>query len=639
VNRLGQQNSNDAECAIGAAWVLDSPSSGYLPKFIKEFHTYPGGSNIPQLDEEEIERAVDAFDSACKAHCLELAAAATKIEPANAEWWRLRAILLWRHAAFVNDDTPRDSNWPELLEEFSRHDPDNALYDYLAAYFYWQSSAEIDFSGNADRLLIKNPEVFARGIDCFERGQKKSIFVIGDAGFPATAKFLRLTDTPLIDHPTIVNSRGIFYRKSILLRDVARWQWLRAEAEAADGDFATALALHGGNVNLYRQFAAAGRSAAYDNILTACRAATTSQLIDLGRKFQDSLSAEELHEIEAVCHQARIDKQVVDLAAQSLSSGNAQQKAGLRVNSDPWAIALGFSISALLSSAFSLGLVAGISALLTLCSGSELSTRVGVAELALLMLAAIGLTVTLCGLAPAGIISEQVQAWGLTIAVIALPVAFLTWAAWSWYRPSSFKYSLRSLFFLTFVVSLLLTLVALARPVVVSFATFPFQLQIPALGSGGWSAELLESIFRPLGNWMWAIYQWTVYSGPFLTVAIWVCFAAKLLQLKFQFAQRKNDETLPSFRDRLRAFGRSLTLPSLALSAMAIILYFLLFPKFVRDAERHFQSEMAFARNPDTHWQRVENAVQEVRGDPATMSEITDAARVDFSGDKEEESE
>jgi hypothetical protein len=52
VNRLGQQNSNDAECAIGAAWVLDSPSSGYLPKFIKEFHTYPGGSNIPQLDEE-----------------------------------------------------------------------------------------------------------------------------------------------------------------------------------------------------------------------------------------------------------------------------------------------------------------------------------------------------------------------------------------------------------------------------------------------------------------------------------------------------------------------------------------------------------------------------------------------------------
>lgn len=631
VERVRAANPHNAAYAIGAALVLDCPAPGFVGKYIKGYRTFPGGGQMPNLDDEEIRRAYDAFEHACRRRCLELAASATELDPANVEWQRLGALLLWRHSWLSQDSNPRDPNWQAILDGSALHDPDNAFYDYLAAYFYWESSAEIDYSGDVERLIIKDRATFDRGTAYFRRGQKKPLFAVGDAGYPATAEFLSKANIPLVEHPYIVNGRSIHIRRSMLLRTVARWQGRRADAAGAADDYQAALAMHRENHRMFEQFAATGKSSAYDNTLLACRNATTSQMMELATKYRDELSADQLQEIETICERASVDRAVVQNAALLLAGGNQQRAMGMTFNGDPWDVALAMAVSSLTSIVFASALLAAAATLLALYLPSQRRFRVGIAEHVLMLLAAVGVTATVFGFAPAGIIDQQLQAWGLTIAVLMIPVALVSWAAWAWLRPNHFQYSLRSLFVAFFVVSLLLTLVALIRPIVVSFASFPFQLKIPALGWGGWDASVLELAFRQLGSWLWAACQWTLYLGPYLTIAIWACFVATLLQLKSQFERREDDQTPPILQDHLHTLGEALRTPSLVLAALALFAYLLLVPRLIHITEQQFQSAMAFARQPDNHWTKVEQAVQNVRGDAVLMSEIEDSAQIELS--------
>lgn len=163
--------------------MLDSPSQEYVSKYLKRIETIPGFGAFPELDEEGLKAAEDAFEAQCKERCLELAAQATEADPTNVDWWRLRALLIWRYSMYSYDDSPRVDNWLEILQDASQHDPENALYDYLAAHFYWESSAEVDFQGETEQLAVKDAERFDRGVHHFEQGQKRTFFVVGDAGF------------------------------------------------------------------------------------------------------------------------------------------------------------------------------------------------------------------------------------------------------------------------------------------------------------------------------------------------------------------------------------------------------------------------------------------------------------------------
>src|SRR5690606_2473370 len=98
---------------------------------------------------------------------LELAGTAARLEPANIHWWRYYAQLLARCSRFSDDLTPRDPDWVTVLDECARHDPDNALYDYLAARFFWDAAAEVDYSGATAPLLINDTDIFRQGIRRF----------------------------------------------------------------------------------------------------------------------------------------------------------------------------------------------------------------------------------------------------------------------------------------------------------------------------------------------------------------------------------------------------------------------------------------------------------------------------------------
>ncbi|MGE3244552.1 MAG: hypothetical protein AB7G28_08865 [Pirellulales bacterium] len=302
-------------------------------------------------------------------------------------------------------------------------------------------------------------------------------------------------------------------------------------------------------------------------------------------------------------------------------------------------MALFMTVAALASSVIALALLGLVAESLARGNNASTNPNVTVAEHALLLLTSLGVTFTVFGLAPAGLISEQTQAWGLTILIMGAALAIVVWAIWTWRRPTRIQFSLRSLMICLLLVSLLLTLVAALRPVVVSFSTFPFRLKIPALSWQPWDAAVLETLIRQVASWLWPVCQWTLYLGPYVTFAIWVTFVATSLQLKSQFNARTSQRRTLSLRERLGNLGQSLRGPCFVLAAIALLAYLFLAPKTIELVEQHFQSLIAFARKPDDHWTKVERAVQAVRANQPLMTEIVDASRFELTTSAANEAE
>ena len=87
----------------------------------------------------------------------ELAARATELEPDEPQWWRLRVVLMNFQYGGRNVRTDPTSARPDfdsgfdlnLLDEAAKHDPDNALYDYLAGSYLWPPSAGHGLGGRS----------------------------------------------------------------------------------------------------------------------------------------------------------------------------------------------------------------------------------------------------------------------------------------------------------------------------------------------------------------------------------------------------------------------------------------------------------------------------------------------------------
>ena len=87
----------------------------------------------------------------------ELAARATELEPDESKWWRLRVVLMNFQYGGRNVRSVPTSVRPDfdagfdlnLLDEAAKHDPENALYDYLAGSYLWPRSAGHGLGGRS----------------------------------------------------------------------------------------------------------------------------------------------------------------------------------------------------------------------------------------------------------------------------------------------------------------------------------------------------------------------------------------------------------------------------------------------------------------------------------------------------------
>jgi len=630
VDRVLRAHPDDSRLVMGAALTLDNASTGFLSKYLKKIETLPGFGSFPDLDEEGITRAEDAFENQCRKRCLELAAKATELDPANPEWWRLRALLLWRNCPYSSyDEAPRDPNWSDILEQCERHDPGNALYDYLATYFRWEVSVEADIIGGRERLMVSDDVRFQRGIDCFSNGQARPYFEIGDAGFSATAEFLQHTRASLFAHLDIVNSRSIHWRRSLLLRSIWRRQDLRAEERALAGDVEAALALERQNLLLISQFTNASESQAYDQVAMAIRGTTVEMMNTLAQKHKNALTASEIQEIVGLHENAMLEQKVIEQASRELAKGKNQPRVGFHFAAGgatlaPWIIVI--VAPALVVLLLLVGLGANM---LSRVAADDTLPVVGPLGQTVALLAAIAVTIVAFGLAPAEIISREVQAWFFTVLLILTPIALASWIGWQWLRRRAFRFSLRAMLISVSLLCVLLGFVSFTRPDAESFDGLPFDLSIPVRDWEGLDGNSFGNAIPPDKRWLWAMLQWPAYHGHYLTVAVWAGFVMALYSLKVRTTRRQTAATAWNLRERLGGLFRSLGKPALVLSALALMTYLALAPTIVTHVEQEFQQKIAFARNPDSHWTKVENAVRKVRSNKQLMTKLQQAVQAE----------
>lgn len=594
-DRVLSAQPDSAELAAGAAVALDGPTWGFTSKYFWNVHLFDGHLWFPSGDEEDSERA---FESCCKERCLNLTVAATTLDPSNVEWWQLRALLLLRNPYLFPDGTPRDARWVEILEECARHDPDNALYDYLAAFFYWESS-EPESPWEKDRLKVADAEQFARGVKCFERGQTKRSVTVGDGGCSALVEFLTHTRLPKTQYVHVHYTPWIYFRWRMLPQELCGWQAMRADEEEAAGRLSSALAIRRQSLRLIDQYVSVNLSTACSDVAMDLRVTTTGHMRSLAEKLADSLSPEELASIAGLEENARLDREVVREADRLRWLEQAADRAA-RGDCD-WLF--GYSSHAMVIARVAVGmlpslalvlLLIGVTArLLSRLARQQALPRIGPLGHAVAVAAACAITVVVFGLAPAEIISPEVQAWVLTLLLILAPLVVVVRIAWRWLRRHEFKFSLRTMLVSTSALCVLLALVSITGFDVESFHTFPFELSIPGRGWEGLSvSQLYDTVFWSRGDGIRTLFQWIAYGGQYFTVALWAGFAAVLLRRKARRSPRKTGGEPFRLSDRLGALCRSINRPLLVCAALALLIYLALAPRVMERAVTYYSGRV-----------------------------------------------
>lgn len=201
------------ETALGAAWMLHGPSLGFFIHHLDPL----GVPRVSKGNNMHVDRECDAFEAAAGATCLAFAERATRLEPHDAQTLRARALFVLGENSFEESPEARDANWPATLRELSRHEPNNAWYDYLAAEHLFNASTHFDEDDPNIPLVVDDPQQYAEAIHYFEQGLTKDLVWDSEPGFHAVVSLLDRAAVPTHEHFDLVASRFIEHRLATLV--------------------------------------------------------------------------------------------------------------------------------------------------------------------------------------------------------------------------------------------------------------------------------------------------------------------------------------------------------------------------------------------------------------------------------------
>ena len=274
-------------------------------------------------------RLCEDFELLCREACLARIEKATRLDGTNVELWRARALLLFQ-TKFMNIDLEaRRDDWLAVLDECLEHDPENALYDYLAALYLWTSSAEYDWEEDGYILKIKDDETFNRGNARLVSGLAKPHLKSGTEGYAATLTFLAKTSVAKLDHLTAAGSRQIDGRVYNLLYRIMRWQSVQLDVEKREEKFEAAIAAVQNVLRISDQVTEAGN---YPNLSTpklVLRQWSLANLDDMHQDYPDLFNAEESASISSQLATVQLDLKVLEEAGKRLA-----EKAGTSVSTE-----------------------------------------------------------------------------------------------------------------------------------------------------------------------------------------------------------------------------------------------------------------------------------------------------------------
>ena len=325
---------DDPILAMGAAWMLDAPQYAFVRHHLRKnenfnFPGMPAGAGW-EPDYEAIDALCDDFESLCREECLAKIEKATRLDESNVELWRARALLLFRTMEFTDTgEEPRRDDWLAVLDSCAKHDPENALYDYLAALCLWTSSAEYEWVDDGYVLKMKDEEVFERGNARFASGLAKSCLKSGMEGYAATLAFLDETSVPKTDHADIAGSRQIASRVNNLMYQLMRWQSVQRDVKKRRGDFEAAVGPLRNVLRISDQVTEVGNHADLSLPMLTLRHWSLANLEDIQKDHPDLLSADEAKRISEELATVRLDLEVLQESFVRL-----REKAGTVVSTD-----------------------------------------------------------------------------------------------------------------------------------------------------------------------------------------------------------------------------------------------------------------------------------------------------------------
>ena len=595
--RILDAHQHDAEIAMGAALVLDTPSRGFMTCYIRPSDVVPGFGLIPELDEDAIDRALHAFHAKTDQRCLALAARAAELEPDNPRWRRLYALLQFRDDPLSWDRGPRTPAWSEVLK-CARHDPENALYDYLAACHLWEESADLEVDLDGWRLEVDDSEQFSLGVKRFEEGLRKRDLHLRCEEASLVARFLGYaTMASPADRLAVARSRGGMLQQAQLVRGLSRWQEARARAESELGNKTAAYELARQYLRVVEQYDRCRESPGLESVEHFPPLLAYAALRNVVDAHPEVVSDRERAEIESQYVAARVDARAWMTALQVVGRRQGVQQ-GFFHN----LVALVWGVAQ--PAAVVLVAVAGAAWLAARWLGTRTpqeKARLGWWRHAVAWLVGYGLTFIVLGLAPAGIISHQAQAWLAGLVGASAAVGLLAWLV-RLARRRRFQYSLRALLLLTLGVALLCALSVMLGVDLTDLGGLCAQLHVPARGWGGLDAKTLDrQITAQHGVGTWVILQWGAYQGMYVSVALSLGLVALWERIRLRRAGC-GEEGQAGWRACWAATIHCVADSAAAMLVCCLLVYLALTPRVLRSVEAPYQQQLAHARDPKAYW-------------------------------------
>lgn len=406
---LDVAKTDSVEIALGAAWMLDRPQTGSIAWSNREIQRLNGIPRLPfpyprAVDFESMIRAERTFVELCREECLAAADRSVQLDPENVDTWRTRAMLafVWDFREFRT----RRGDWEAVLDEGAIHDPDNALYDYLAAINEWHRSTQGFLQDGADDLRIRDQQGFERGQRWFEAGTAKRFLALPKQPGRAVVAFLAKTDAPRMELLS-ASQWAATANTSDLLIDILRWQRARSDDSRRNKDNRSRSVIAKQTLKVASQL---GSDALF--LRPYLQQSAFDGLAKLAAETPADFSPTEVDSIAAGRLAAELDRLVSKNAVNRVSSRDLSVR-----GRTSWItiLALGVQPFAAMMLLFA-GVVSMIAWLLH--KSDYPVARVQLARMGLAWLLGGGLSFAIYGIFPAEIISSNTQSWIIGATVI-----------------------------------------------------------------------------------------------------------------------------------------------------------------------------------------------------------------------------
>jgi hypothetical protein len=609
VNRVLAEEPHSPDLLVGALLVLNSPCWNYGALGAPKYFGMPGADLSRVIQPGSGEEMPNSPERRALQHKLIAELMTDFAQSPNV--WRTLAML---------PGTVAERH--KIVKECQSHDPDNALYDYLAA--------ELDFPKNGISHLTE----YAR--------QKLSVEVLAELD-AETEKSIQSTNAGLDDIGAALSKPTLEFpeRRIPILTfldqahlPVGDRVWIAANL--TDNSRSTQL------TQTWMRVSALALETRFEDHARVLPLIKPLALVVLGHGVEQTLPISDERAEWNIVWMLTTDISILLRGAHgdaSIQQQNApvnprvfEQKYGgaFMTRQKQWAARnrhpsganrwIDFAPREVIRLATILFLAAGVAYLVSRfvrrrLAGASDSSPVALGALPQVIAWSTALLVTgaIFGLSPGGVISQSVQSYFLSATFLAL-LTLLPLGVASWWGG---RYSLRILMELVFVYAVIFAGFVYWNLTTGAMKKFPPDIAVVPHGAGTFSADRIrQSLNLSEGTIAWSAVQWVLYDGPIWTMALallaigwWTLDRAKRV-----WKESSENDSPAAVRRRWLAWvtSRCVAWAAAGAAVVALAVFLALEPERIAHNEAIYLSDYQRVHDPDAYWGGLKQAQQKL---------------------------